>query len=454
MRNFALRANGAISIKLVIAGFTALMLAGCSDSIERFSANYANPSDADPVYTASIPKVRPKYITPAYRAPQQVADAGDNASDVIVQSPIASAPVARAPVYDYSKSYAKTYKQSHLATAESIVAQPKLAMAQPAPTYVKPQYKAPIIQNEPDAEVIADNSNSLPASKLKNIAAKKPLLAQTSAKKFTAQIQDETTQTADASADNPAPTVKKANQYVVAKGDTLFSLGRKYNVSPFAIAEANGLAKNKALPVGKALTIPAKAIVATAEKLQGIAVKQPADAGKVDLAQTPTKKATLALPKEAPAEIAVAEPAKPVAITPSVATPSDAQLSMRWPARGKIISAFGSKPNGMKNEGINIAVPEGTNVQAAEGGVVAYAGNELKGYGNLVLIRHANGYVTAYAHTKEILVKKGDAVKRGDVIAKSGATGAVQSPQLHFEVRKGATALDPSTFLNSASASN
>ena len=127
---------------------------------------------------------------------------------------------------------------------------------------------------------------------------------------------------------------------------------------------------------------------------------------------------------------------------------------MRWPARGKIISGFGSKPNGMKNEGINIAMPEGTNVQAAEGGVVAYAGNELKGYGNLVLVRHPGGYVTAYAHTSQILVKKGDTVKRGDVIAKSGSTGAVQSPQLHFEVRKGATALDPSTFLNSTSASN
>ena len=122
---------------------------------------------------------------------------------------------------------------------------------------------------------------------------------------------------------------------------------------------------------------------------------------------------------------------------------------MRWPARGKVISGFSSKPNGMKNEGINISVPEGTKVQAAESGVVAYAGNELKGYGNLVLVRHSGGYVTAYAHTSQILVKKGDAVKRGDVIAKSGSTGAVQSPQLHFEVRKGATALDPSTFLNS-----
>ena len=127
---------------------------------------------------------------------------------------------------------------------------------------------------------------------------------------------------------------------------------------------------------------------------------------------------------------------------------------MRWPVRGKVISNFGSKPNGLKNEGINISVPEGTSIRAAEGGVVAYSGNELKGYGNLVLIRHEGGYVTAYAHAKELFVKRGDTVKRGDVIAKAGQTGSVSSPQLHFEVRKGATALDPLKFLSSATASN
>jgi murein DD-endopeptidase MepM/ murein hydrolase activator NlpD len=122
--------------------------------------------------------------------------------------------------------------------------------------------------------------------------------------------------------------------------------------------------------------------------------------------------------------------------------------------KGKVISAFGAKPNGLKNEGINIAVPEGTGIRAAEEGVVAYAGNELKGYGNLVLIRHAGGYVTAYAHASQLLVKRGDNVKRGDIIAKAGQTGAVQSPQLHFEVRKGASALDPNKYLSASTAMN
>ncbi len=113
----------------------------------------------------------------------------------------------------------------------------------------------------------------------------------------------------------------------------------------------------------------------------------------------------------------------------------------RWPARGRIIRGFAG------NDGINIALPEGTPVKAAEAGVVAYAGNELKGYGNLILIRHANGFVTAYANNGELDVKRGEAVKRGQVIAKSGQTGNVSTPQLHFEVRKGAKPVDPIQYL-------
>ena len=122
----------------------------------------------------------------------------------------------------------------------------------------------------------------------------------------------------------------------------------------------------------------------------------------------------------------------------------------RWPANGRVIAAFGPTANGQQNDGINIALPENTPVKAAEDGVVAYAGNELKGYGNLVLVRHPNGYVTAYAHAKELLVKRGDQVKRGQPIARSGQTGNVNAPQLHFEIRKGAAPLDPTKFLNGA----
>jgi murein DD-endopeptidase MepM/ murein hydrolase activator NlpD len=115
----------------------------------------------------------------------------------------------------------------------------------------------------------------------------------------------------------------------------------------------------------------------------------------------------------------------------------------RWPVRGRVISAFKSG----ENDGVNISVPEGTPVKAAEAGVVAYAGNELKGYGNLVLVRHPSGYVSAYAHNSEIEVRKGDQVKRGQVLAKAGQTGNVSSPQVHFELRKGSSPVDPSNYL-------
>jgi murein DD-endopeptidase MepM/ murein hydrolase activator NlpD len=143
---------------------------------------------------------------------------------------------------------------------------------------------------------------------------------------------------------------------------------------------------------------------------------------------------------------------KPVAETPAIkpGETTGALPTFRWPVRGKVITSYGAKTNGKANDGINLAVPEGTPVKAAEDGVVAYSGNELKGYGNLVLVRHANGYVTAYAHASELMVKRGDTIKRGQIIAKSGQSGEVGSPQLHFEIRKGSSPVDPLQFLNGA----
>ena len=132
------------------------------------------------------------------------------------------------------------------------------------------------------------------------------------------------------------------------------------------------------------------------------------------------------------------------------AEPSGAMPSFGWPVRGRLIAGFGSKPDGTQNDGINLAVPEGTPIKAADDGVVAYAGNELKGYGNLVLIQHTNGFVTTYAHASELMVKRGDTVKRGQVIAHAGQTGNVTSPQLHFEIRKGSTPVDPTQYLGGA----
>ncbi|MCW5697772.1 MAG: M23 family metallopeptidase, partial [Bauldia sp.] len=141
--------------------------------------------------------------------------------------------------------------------------------------------------------------------------------------------------------------------------------------------------------------------------------------------------------------VAALEPSAP-AITDS---PSADGTSFRWPVRGRIIADFGTRASGERNDGINLSVPEGTSIRASEAGRVIYAGNELPSYGNLVLIEHADGWVTAYAHASEILVSRGQTVQRGQAIALAGSTGGVNSPQLHFELRRGSTPVNPLDYL-------
>jgi murein DD-endopeptidase MepM/ murein hydrolase activator NlpD len=118
-----------------------------------------------------------------------------------------------------------------------------------------------------------------------------------------------------------------------------------------------------------------------------------------------------------------------------------------WPVRGHILENYGNARDGTHNDGINIAAPRGAAVQATDSGVVAYAGNELRGYGNLILIKHSNGWISAYAHCDLILVKKGEKVARGQTIARVGSTGSVAQPQLHFELRRGDKPVNPREYL-------
>lgn len=120
---------------------------------------------------------------------------------------------------------------------------------------------------------------------------------------------------------------------------------------------------------------------------------------------------------------------------------------LRWPVQGRVISTFGPRTDGTHNDGVNLSVPLGTDVHAAESGEVIYVGDELKAYGRLVLLRHDNGWVTAYAHNEELLVTRGKKVARGDVIAKAGKTGPVDQPQVHFELRQDSKAVDPTSFM-------
>jgi murein DD-endopeptidase MepM/ murein hydrolase activator NlpD len=223
--------------------------------------------------------------------------------------------------------------------------------------------------------------------------------------------------------------------HVVAPGDTLTKIAHQYGKSVADIAKANNILPSGKIAIGDRIIIPGTRV--SSAKPEGDQVAAPSK-------PTGNKIAANAVPAQSASMVTQ------TADTPGTdtAVKADATPGFRWPVRGRIIAGFGPKPNGQQNDGIDVAVPENTPVKAAEDGEVAYAGNELKGYGNLVLVRHPNGYVTAYAHAKELLVKRGDRIKRGDVIAKSGQSGNVDAPQLHFEVRKGSAPVDPMQFLN------
>jgi len=244
----------------------------------------------------------------------------------------------------------------------------------------------------------------------------------------------------------PAPTIGapatsgSQHVHVVAPGETLMALSRKYHKPLGAIAKANNIEPHTMVKVGDRIAIPGVAPQAAA--------KPPAPAS---LTQAPTPAPKVASVPAAPVAAPSAAMVTPAARDPeppkAKADVTAAMPSFRWPVNGRVITAFGPKPSGQQNDGINVSVPEGTPIKAAEDGVVAYAGNELKTDGNLVLVRHSNGYVTAYAHASEIMVKRDDPVKRGQIIAKAGQTGSVAAPQLHFEIRKGSTPVDPAPFL-------
>jgi murein DD-endopeptidase MepM/ murein hydrolase activator NlpD len=238
-----------------------------------------------------------------------------------------------------------------------------------------------------------------------------------------------------------AAFVPKGGVHVVAPGETLNSISRLYGKPVMVLASANNISPNALLKIGERIIIPGVRPVPM--RAQATPRAEPPPPPVVSKPKVATA--------ESPHSARVVTPAPPAQESPvKAAEPAGGMPSFRWPVRGRVIAGFGPKPNGLQNDGIDVSVPEGTPVKAAEDGVVAYAGNELKGYGNLVLVRHSNGYVTAYAHASEILVKRGDQVKRGQVIARSGQTGNVSSPQLHFEIRKGANPVDPTQYLNGA----
>jgi murein DD-endopeptidase MepM/ murein hydrolase activator NlpD len=303
-----------------------------------------------------------------------------------------------------------------------------------------------------------------------------------------------------AQAPTPAPIVGAVPQQTtitIKRGQTLSGIAQTYRVPMRELAAANHLTPPYRILAGGVLLIPVAGPLPPAQTIGGEATAPtavgpaPVTGGATPvtvaalpprapppsptsgwsgagLAPTPADVPQPARPAASPPEPAAPRPAgpteantaatpagasavptRPAAPSESAATPMPAHGSegFLWPVHGRIIEGFGTGAEGTRNDGINIAAPRGAPVQAVAAGTVAYTGNELRGYGNLVLIKHPDGWISAYAHCEVILVKRGQRVARGQVIARVGSTGNVGTPQLHFELRHGDKAIDPRAHL-------
>lgn len=249
----------------------------------------------------------------------------------------------------------------------------------------------------------------------------------------------------------------KLREITVVAGDTLYSLSRKYSVPVNDLAVMNNISAPFALSVGQKLKVPDLASAPVRAAASAPAAKSAPVATHAQ-SKYGTPPATPKVAEKTNVPKGIAKGAQPVKHTqqkissdpnkklPSIAARSSSKFS--WPVRGKILSHYGAKSGGLFNDGINIGASRGTAVKAAENGVVAYAGNEVKGMGNLVIIQHSGGWMTVYAHMDSMSVRRGARVSVGQKIGTVGATGKVDQSQLHFEIRKGTKAYNPSSYLH------
>jgi len=248
----------------------------------------------------------------------------------------------------------------------------------------------------------------------------------------------------------PAPV-----DYKVREGDTLYSIANMLDVSVYDLVRINQIGNPYVISKGQYLRIPSK--YADFDNVQVVDEQQ--DKEKINYKKPYTKdsngvkgnnllaKSNVKSSGEAKSNNQVVTAQKVESKRPENIVVKQGSGKFSWPVRGKVISSYGAKKGGLYNDGINIAVPSKEPILAASDGVVAYVGDDLKSYGNLILIKHAGGYTTAYAHLSDIKVKKGDKVSHGKVIGAAGSTGNVSSSQLHFEIRKGSKTYDPMKYL-------
>ena len=234
-------------------------------------------------------------------------------------------------------------------------------------------------------------------------------------------------------------------EYRVRSGDNLYAISRIFEVSPSELANLNNIYAPYTVQAGQVLTLPSATPNVVTEQVAARDYSAPA--GKAVPAAS-VSSSDLPAPTTKPTTTRTASTKTPVR-KPKITAKTPARSSSKFmtPVRGNVISNYGPKSGGLHNDGINIAAPKGTPVAAAEHGVVVYVGDELKGSGNLVLIRHSDRWMSAYAHLDKTTVKRGQTINRGSKIGTVGDSGSVTTPQLHFELRRGTQAINPKLYL-------
>jgi murein DD-endopeptidase MepM/ murein hydrolase activator NlpD len=419
---------GRIAARLAVTGLVGAWLAGCSSDATRFEG-FSNPfatssNDGPPTPSASVASAAPNahYAAAAHPSPVSVAALPAPAAP---SSTGAIRPTTTQPITGFSGNWSAAGGSPIIVADGENIDVISRRYGVPQSALLEANGFTSASQVRPGARVIIPiyNANKSAGAEPRNRVAdaSEPRAPKTAKEKAKERADKE------ADADGDAAEHKKAR--AKAKLAERDSAKEKHDAKAEKTDKTDKTAKADKTDKTHKTEVEADAAPA---KRQAEAKLDPA-AGKKKLGtdQTPTGSV---------------HAEDTVAAAPAASAQADAagvSPEFRWPAHGRIIEGF--KAGG--NDGINIAVPEGTSVKAAESGVVAYAGSELKGYGNLILIRHPNGFVTAYANNGELDVKRGEQVKRGQIIAKSGQSGNVSTPQLHFELRKGSTPVDPTGYL-------
>jgi murein DD-endopeptidase MepM/ murein hydrolase activator NlpD len=487
--------KSARAVSLIFAGLT---LAGCSADVTRFDSTSFNLNDppetgstpvpSEPVHTSSLSDnqsvdgATPRGPYGAGASSVQVAALPDANNDRPSYAPPPSQPPPQ------TRPFGRTPREPSYSRDAAVPHAPPLAKGEmievkPGDTLFGLSRRHHVSLTELTSLNNLSNPSLKPGQKLYLPAAGGGSAPRSSAAAASAAVEAATPAPIPLAQASPEVAARYGASYTVKPGDSLYGIARSYKVRFSELQQVNGISDPRRVKPGMTLRVPGEsareAQPRVAENTQPtpppMAPVQPAPSAEAKPSEQPrygdatsmqptvingekrvaslSDKATDASPDVPPVQPTPPDqkpmPAdqKVAVAVPSAVAEATNSVKLRWPTSGKVIAGFGGRPDGTHNDGINLQVPLGTEVHAAETGIVAYAGSELKGYGNLVLLRHDNGWVTAYAHNDELLVKRGDKVKRGQVIAKAGKTGSVDQPQVHFELRQGSRPVDPVPYL-------